>query len=440
MSRFRSNFKGIPVGYLKLNRDFVGRDKFAAVVTSWDQGSDFREQRNLADIGGRRAKVSSEGTTYAQFPESLQHNEKGRVFTFNLTENRVGNDRGIFSQELEDLANVFRARKQFTVGIYFRWGGVSNADEDSLIGAWDGRASTTIAWKHSLLRYDSLNGEIGFDVFMNFADRNLKATKTLNTTDWQLIVGRFDAGVSSIWYNGEKLAEIDHIAAAAGQRWIDNRTQTPAPFELVGGHKVTGASRTDAPRIEWAYSFFSIDALADGKIEALGKDPTLLFAAEADPLELSSPPASVTLSYLRPNSDDLTTGWEGDAGETTNLFQKLDETVADDSDFVRSPSNPSSSIARFGISNPTVGVDTAQPVTLRTRYRLDGSGTMDVTVRLKEGTTTRATWTYNGISMSFFTSSEVLSSGVKSAITNCLILVESLPLSLTSLSRGRRQP
>ena len=124
------------------------------------------------------------------------------------------------------------------------------------------------------------------------------------------------------------------------------------------------------------------------------------------------------MPFLRPDSDNLTTGWTDQAAGTTNLYQTIDETSASDADYVRSPNNPGSSdIVRFGLSNPGVVVDTAQPVTIRVRHRFDAVSNT-VVVRLNESTFTRAARTFNSIGSSFATSTITLTEAEKSSITN----------------------
>jgi hypothetical protein len=123
------------------------------------------------------------------------------------------------------------------------------------------------------------------------------------------------------------------------------------------------------------------------------------------------------MAFLRPDADDLDGNWTTQAGSTT-LFDVLDETVADDADYIKSGNAPINDIVRLRLSDPAGGVNTSQPVTVRYRYGKSGPGQIDIIVRLKEGTTTRASWSHTNVGTSLTTAAQVLTGGEKSAITN----------------------
>jgi len=123
------------------------------------------------------------------------------------------------------------------------------------------------------------------------------------------------------------------------------------------------------------------------------------------------------MAFLRPDADDLDGNWTTQAGSTT-LFNVLDEETPDDADYIRSGPAPVNDIARLRLSDPVGGVNTSQDVTVRYRYGKSGPGKIDMTVRLKEGTTTRATWTHTNVGTSLTTAAQVLSGGEKSSIAD----------------------
>ena len=96
--------------------------------------------------------------------------------------------------------------------------------------------------------------------------------------------------------------------------------------------------------------------------------------------------------YLRPDTDALDGNWKNESGNNTDLFASLDETSASDSDYIQSPVDPASEVCRIGLSNPT-GVVQA-PFTLS--YRFNNMGGATLTVTLKQGTTTIASWEETG--------------------------------------------
>lgn len=150
---------------------------------------------------------------------------------------------------------------------------------------------------------------------------------------------------------------------------------------------------------------------------SLTRDPYQIFRPKADPIRFSALQSGVVLSYLRPDADDATGNWVNESG-TATLWPSIDETTASDSDFIRSGDNASADIARVRLSNPVLGVDTAQAVQVGYRYRKQGAATINLTVRLKEGTTTRASWVHSAISTAYVTQTQTLSAGEKSSITD----------------------
>jgi hypothetical protein len=122
---------------------------------------------------------------------------------------------------------------------------------------------------------------------------------------------------------------------------------------------------------------------------------------------------------LVPDSDNSIGSWTTQAGGTTNLYQTIDEATASDADYVRSTTSPSTDTLKVGLSNPTAGVDTSSPVKIAARYQKSvESETVNLVIKLVEGTTTRVTRTQNGISATWTDFSYTLTSGEKSSITD----------------------
>lgn len=57
--------------------------------------------------------------------------------------------------------------------------------------------------------------------------------------------------------------------------------------------------------------------------------------------------------FARPSTDTSIGSWTDDASGTTNIYQAIDEVTASDTDYVRSESNPSSSVCTFALSSVT---------------------------------------------------------------------------------------
>lgn len=120
---------------------------------------------------------------------------------------------------------------------------------------------------------------------------------------------------------------------------------------------------------------------------------------------------------IRPDADNTDGSWTTDSGGTT-LFAALDETVADDADYIQSALRPSNDLCKIGLSDPS-GTMT-EPMKVRYRYKKDlaGDGSIELRVRLLQGTTQITSWTHSNIAASFVTAEQTLSSGEFASITD----------------------
>ena len=137
---------------------------------------------------------------------------------------------------------------------------------------------------------------------------------------------------------------------------------------------------------------------------------------------------ALDLTYIlhyNPDSDTLVGSWTNEVGATSNLYQSVDERItANDSDYIQSDVSPSSSpvvvALPASISDPLTSGDHV----LAYRYALDGSGTINLVVELRQGYvnegsqgTLIAQWTHNSIG-SIATAEQTLSGAQADAITN----------------------
>lgn len=123
--------------------------------------------------------------------------------------------------------------------------------------------------------------------------------------------------------------------------------------------------------------------------------------------------------FARPDGDQSVGSWEDEGGATTNLYQSIDEIVASDSDYVRSEQNPATnSKYECTLSNVTdPQVSTGHIV--RYRYRKNnGNQTINMVIRLKQGGTTIASQTHNGVSTTWTDGSFTLTGGEADNITD----------------------
>ena len=98
-----------------------------------------------------------------------------------------------------------------------------------------------------------------------------------------------------------------------------------------------------------------------------------------------------------PDSDVVKGNWTDELGGTTNIYTSIDEATADDSDYVESGDSPSLDVLEVGLENPTDPSNTTGWF-VHIRYYKDGGATIDLRVRLLQGATEIASWTYSGIS------------------------------------------
>lgn len=89
--------------------------------------------------------------------------------------------------------------------------------------------------------------------------------------------------------------------------------------------------------------------------------------------------------YARPSTDTYRGNYTDQVGGTSNIYQAIDEIVADDADFVRSPLAPASEVYVTKLSAVTDPVVHGGHV-MRYRYSKDspGGAQVDLTVQLRQ--------------------------------------------------------
>ncbi len=117
--------------------------------------------------------------------------------------------------------------------------------------------------------------------------------------------------------------------------------------------------------------------------------------------------------FARPDSDISLGGWSNPS------WDKIDEMTASDADKTVSPIAPSNATLEVGLSD-VEDPQVATGHTVRFRYQKNASGgaTINLTVRLLQGITEIASWTYNDIPNGWVDGSEVLTAGQANAITD----------------------
>lgn len=106
--------------------------------------------------------------------------------------------------------------------------------------------------------------------------------------------------------------------------------------------------------------------------------------------------SDIVVQLLRPDTDTSISDWTDQADGTTTIFNSIDETSFSDTDYIKSPTPPNASVARFRMSNPTAGRTLDTPVVVAYRFKKTNSDDQQLDVSLKQGTTLIASWTHTG--------------------------------------------
>ena len=120
-------------------------------------------------------------------------------------------------------------------------------------------------------------------------------------------------------------------------------------------------------------------------------------------------PAIATVQIARPVADLSNTGWVPSSGAT--LYPMIDETPASDADYISTTYASICEVALGGLSDPALS--TGHIV----RYRISATDG-GIIVRLREGSTTIASWTHNPAPGSLTTYAQTLSGGEADSIIN----------------------
>lgn len=122
---------------------------------------------------------------------------------------------------------------------------------------------------------------------------------------------------------------------------------------------------------------------------------------------------------VHPVSDVTDGTWTDQAGGTS-LYAAIDETSADDADYIQSAmllSAASDTCEVLLDAASASSVDTDH--TVRYRYRSQGAATMNLTVSLRQGASTEiAAWTHTGVGSSFTDAAQALTTLQASNITD----------------------
>ena len=131
--------------------------------------------------------------------------------------------------------------------------------------------------------------------------------------------------------------------------------------------------------------------------------------------------------FARPSADTTIGNFTDSGGGTTNIFQSIDESSANDSDFIRSPTSPSSEVYVCALSSVTdPSLSTGHIMRMRTSVDQASQESLDFTQQLRQGYTNEgspgtliASQSRTGVTSTTWTDSSYTLSGAEAdAITN----------------------
>ena len=123
-------------------------------------------------------------------------------------------------------------------------------------------------------------------------------------------------------------------------------------------------------------------------------------------------------NYARPDADSADGGWSNQAGSQTNLYASIDETIADDADYISSSPGNNNDIVKLSLSDVS---SVSNPTIVRYRYKKNAGGDLapvNMQATLLQGSTVIAQWQHNDIGTSYTLAEQSLTSGQFSAISD----------------------
>lgn len=179
-------------------------------------------------------------------------------------------------------------------------------------------------------------------------------------------------------------------------------TADPAVAVEVAGLATTSADTGTATETAGTASTVSA-ADAATSAETVGT----LLASTSDPAVGADVAATYLIAVLPPVSDVTVGAWTTNTGATSNLYAAIDESTADDSDYIQSEATPVNSPTTVALASATdPGVSTGHVISYR--YQMTGTGLIDLVVDLMQGGTVIASWTHTSIPASWVTAAQTL--------------------------------
>lgn len=127
------------------------------------------------------------------------------------------------------------------------------------------------------------------------------------------------------------------------------------------------------------------------------------------------------ITYLRPSADGTITSWKTDSGATSNLYQSIDEPASpNDADYLTTTVSTGQSNAYTTLLSAISDPNTRSGHVVRYRVRAQTPVSTNMTVTLKQTSTgtTIASWTHTGLTASWTTYQQTLTTAQADQITN----------------------
>lgn len=236
----------------------------------------------------------------------------------------------------------------------------------------------------------------------------------ITITDLQVRLGQAalttGPGASTVIFDGFNTTASEVFGAAtmsgAGALTASGTTRRYGAATMSGTGALTAAGKQ--------LSYGAATMAGTGDLTATGHVQNLVAMSGAGALSADG----FVPTYERPSGTISAGSWTPVGAGT--LWEAIDETTAVDSDYIVSSSSPGSpdicEVALSNVANP--GVDTGHIVRYRFQKDTVGGDTINLTVRLVEGTTVIASWTESNIGATATDAIHELTTGEASAITD----------------------
>jgi hypothetical protein len=316
------------------------------------------------------------------------HGKYGRKISLDSSFYGSYNDFGVHTAfDLTDNFTVFGAIKT----------AAGSGPYSSILGRFSN--STQLGW--ALVMYG------GYPKIAILADASvIPADNTYASGDEIFAVMRIKNGVADLFIDGVKQAASGSsvtITASATRKLISDTLYEDAPI-FYANHDSHVLGIYNRP-------------LADSEIIALTHAPFSMFEEPRRLWSSSNPSVTVeeiAFSYLRPVSDVSTGTWT-----TSPLYAKIDETIADDNDYISSvdvPVNDTCEIALTPTGTPSSRDN--HSVSYRIGKSNNSATQLDLTVGLYQGNTLIKSQSHTNVPYGFVTTGFSLTTGEASTITD----------------------